>query len=259
MRNFTFALLLLLPVIAPAQTSIASSTEQIMMNRRTYGLLFLILSGSLIGGGAAQTSNKEIRELLKTFSEDVGPKGEEAWRKLRAYSDSQLIKELEALESSASPSDQIRPQIAFVFCWIGRDCAKNVSVIEAALSKSSPYQNFYADDAESMLSRLIERGNKALLKPLFESATWSDGALSEELTDTFAKELQKDPEQFLRLLSTCPPHTRKTVYWLIAVDGFDDKELIVLRKRLSSIPKTSQVYKTARELLAALNSKARPA
>lgn len=248
-----------------------------MMNRIIFSIVVSLLSGTLVAGcnTASQTSkrlsnekvsqaesapsNEQMRGLLNTFSQDVGPRGEEAWRKLRAYPESQLISALAAIERDASPSDQIRPQIAFVFCWIGRDCAKNVSVIEAALSKSSTYQNFYADDAESMLSRLIERGNKALLKPLFESATWSDGALSEELTDTFAKELQKDPEQFLRLLSTCPPHTRKTVYWLIAVDGFDDKELIVLRKRLSSIPKTSQVYKTARELLAALNSKARPA
>ena len=235
-----------------------------MMNRRIYGLVFLILSGSLIAGGAAasQTSEKEIgelRTLIKEFSKDEGQPGFEAWRKLQAYPDSELIKELEALERAASASGKIRPQIAFVFCWIGQNCAKKVGVIEAALSKPSPYEGFYGDDAESMLSRLIERGNKDLLKPLFESATRSDGALAEGLTDTFRRELQKNPEQFLRLLSSHPPGTRKRVYSLITVDGFDKKELTDLRKRLSNIPKTSPAYKPARELLPTLNSKARPA
>lgn len=248
-----------------------------MMKRIVHGLISLILSGGFIAGCTAvsETSNdrdvsqrqnapsdketREIRELLKTFSEDVGPKGEDAWRKLQASPDSQLINELEQLERNASASDRIRPQIAFVFCWIDRDCVTRVSVIEAALSKSSPYQGFYADDAESMLSRLIERGKKDLLKPLFESATWSDGALSEGLSDTFRRELQKDPEQFLSLLSPCAADTRQKVYWLTTVDGFTDNELTVLRRRLSTISKTSRAYEAARELLQALSSqKSRP-
>jgi len=66
-------------------------------------------------------------------------------------------------------------------------------------------------------------------------------------------------EQFLRLLSSHPPDTRKRVYLLTTVDGFDKKELTDLRKRLSNIPKTSPAYKPARELLPTLNAKARPA
>jgi len=73
------------------------------------------------------------------------------------------------------------------------------------------YEGFYADDAASMLSRLIEHGKKDLLKPLFESATWADGALAEGLSETFARELQNDREQFLKLLSSYPADTRKKV------------------------------------------------
>lgn len=238
-----------------------------------YGVVFSILSGSFIAGciTASRTnsnltnenisqregvlSNKQIIELLKTFSEDAGPEGQEAWRKLRA--DPELISKLETLEREASPTDKIRPQIAFVFYWLDRDCATKVGVIESALSKSSPYQGFYADDAESMLSRLVERGKKDLLKPLFESTTWADGALSEGLSETFTRELQKDPEQFLNQLSTYPPDTRKKVYRLVQTsDAFTDSELTALLKRLSTIPKTSAAYEPAQELRRSLGLKA---
>jgi hypothetical protein len=62
-----------------------------------------------------------------------------------------------------------------------------------------------------MLSRLIEHGKKDLLKPLFESATCADGALSEGLGETFARELQNDPEQFLSQPSTYRAETREKV------------------------------------------------
>src|SRR5262249_39669883 len=149
------------------------------------------------------------------------------------------------------------PQIAFVFCWLEHDYEANVKLIESALSKTSPYQGFYADDAESMLSRLIDRGKKDLLKPLFDSTAWADGALSEGLSETFARGLQNDPEQFLSQLSPYPENTRQKVYWLIqSSDSFTESALSNLRRRLSSIPKTSTAYTPAKELLRTLSSKA---
>ena len=107
-------------------------------------------------------------------------------------------------------------------------------IIEAALSKSSPYEGFSADDAESLLDRLIEHGRKDLLLPLFDSVSWSDGALAEGWGVTFARELKNDPEQFLSNLSTYPAATRERVYWLIQpFDVFTNSELNHVRKRLS--------------------------
>jgi hypothetical protein len=246
-----------------------------MIKRIICGLVFSILSGAFIAGCKTTsptdrsltnenisqrdntTSSKQITELVETFSEDVGPEGQQAWRKLRAYSEMELISELEQLKAKASPSDKLRPKIAFVYCWLDRDYETNVKIIESALSKSPPYQGFYADDAESLLDRLIEHGKKDLLKPLFDSVSWSDGALAEGLGVTFARELQNDPEQFLSQLSTYPSDTRKTVYFLIQPsDVYTDSELSDLRKRLSNIPKTSAAYEPAKEFLRTLSLKA---
>jgi hypothetical protein len=201
------------------------------------------------------SKNKRIRELLKTFSEDVGPVGLEAFRNLQA--EPKFMETLLELQGAAPPSDRVRPQIAFVFCWLDRNYESNVKVIESALSKSSPYEGLYAGDAQMMLSRLIQRGKKDLLKPLLQSMSFADGDLAEGLGDTFARELQSDPEQFLTELSAFPADTRKDVYYLIhPSDSFTDKELSNLRRRLSSIPSTSNAYKPAKELLPAWSSKA---
>jgi hypothetical protein len=245
------------------------------MKRITYGIVVLTVNGTLIAGCKTAlpsgqsltnesisqrdtaTTNKQMSQLVKTFSEDQGPLGQEALRKLQAYPQTELIGTLVELQRTVAPSDKLRPQIAFVFCWLERDYESNVKLIESALSKTSRYQGFYADDAQMMLSRLTQRGKKDLLKPLFESVSWADGALAEGLAETFARESKSDPEQFLSQLVPSPTNTREKVYWLIqSSDSFTDSELSDLRRRLSSIPKTSAVYEPAKELLRTLSSKA---
>ena len=244
------------------------------MKRAIYGMVFLIVIGAFVAGcttalptGQGMTNdnnsrrdsvmnNEELSELIKTFSEDRGPKGEEAFAKLQAYPAPELIGRLVDLERTVGPSDKLRPQIAFLFCWLEHDYESNVKLIESALSKTSPYQGFYADDAESMLSRLIDHGKKDLLKPLFESTTWADGALSEGLSVTFARGLQNDPEHFLSQLSPYPKTREKSLLADPIVDSFTESASSNLRRRLSSIPKTPTAYEPAKELLRSLSSKA---
>ena len=198
----------------------------------------------------------KIMELVKTFAEDQGPQSQEALRNLESYPRPELLGALTDLDHSLAASDKLRPQIAFLLCWLNQDYETNVRTIESALSKSSPYQSFYADDAETLLSRLIQRGKKHLLKPLFESASWADGALSEGLGITFSRELQNDPEQFLSQLLPSPANTRQKVYALIkSSDSLNEVELTKLRASLSSIPTTSSVHQIAKELLKSLDEK----
>ncbi len=192
----------------------------------------------------------KVVESVKTFAEDQGPRGQEALRNLEGYPRPELLEALRNLDRSLPAADKLRPQIAFLLCWLNQDYDTNVRTIEAALSKSSPYQGFHADDAETLLSRLIQRGKKDLLKPLFESASWSDGALSEGLGTTFSRELLNDPEQFLNQVSLSPANTRERVYALIkSSNSLSDADLKKLRASLSSIPTTSSVHQLAKELL----------
>ena len=200
----------------------------------------------------------QIVELVKTFAEDQGPLGQEALRKLEGYPQPELLGVLRNLDRSLPAADKLHPQTAFLLCWLNQDYEINVKTIEAALSKSSPYQGFYADDAETLLSRLIQRGKKDLLKPLIQSASWADGALSEALGVTFSKELQQDPEQFLNQLSASPVNTREKVYALIkSSHSLSEADLKKLRTSLSSVPTTSSVHQIAKELLEHFDEKLR--
>ena len=192
----------------------------------------------------------KIVESVKTFAEDQGPQGQEALRNLEGYPKPELLGALRNLDRSLPATDKLRPQIAFLFCWMNQDYEINVRTIEAALSKSSPYQGFYADDAETLLSRLIQHGKKDLLKPLFQSASWADGALSEGLSITFSRELKDDPEQFLNQLSPSPANIRENVYALIKSSAsLSEADLKKLRASLSLMRTTSPAHQLARELL----------
>lgn len=205
----------------------------------------------------SHASAQQRRELVKTFAEDQGPLGGEALRKLQTFPQPELISRLVELERTVAPDDKLRPQVAFLFCWLDHEYASNVKLIQTALSKTSKYNGFYADDAQMMLDRLIQHGHKDLLSSLFEAAPWADGALAEGLADTFARELKANPEAFLTQLSTFPQNTRKQTYMLIqSGNSYNENDLGVLRKQLSSIPKTSAIYEPANELLRALSGKA---
>ena len=205
----------------------------------------------------APESTQQLSEAVKTFAGDQGSRDQEALDKLQSYPKPELVRRLVELNASLSPNDKLRPQIAFVLCWMGQDYASNVKVIQSALSKSSQYEGFYADDAYTMLDRLLQQGHKDLLPSLFEAASWSDGALSAGLADTFSRELKENPEEFLTQLSPLPAKAREQVYNLIhSSDAYTQSDLNDIRRHLSTIPRTSAAYAPAKELLRYLTAKA---
>jgi hypothetical protein len=243
-------------------------SERMSKNHVSWCLLLTIYGVVVIGCATGQQKNRNpaesataaqsssnvneerLSQLVRTFSEDQGEIGNEAWRNLQTTPKTDLVQSLDKLNQGLPSKDPLRPKIAFVLCNLDHDYSRNTQVIESALAKSSPFDRFYADDAEVLLSRLIQRGDKTLLKELFLSANWSDASLAEGLGDTFTRELEQDPEQFLLQLKEVPQQTRHEVYALIEYsDSLTRDQVISLKARLSSIPRDSPIAETAREVL----------
>ena len=156
-----------------------------------------------------------LKEQIDIFSSDIGPEGEQAWHEIKSRQD--LLTSLSRLQQSAARKDFLRIQIAFVFCNLDQDYEKNKQIILSDVIGSSGKDDF-SPEAAMMIKRLIERGDKTLLKPLFEASSESDGCLAESFQDIFVDEMENEPEVFLNLLKDEPLPTRKAVYDLIDVN-----------------------------------------
>jgi len=192
----------------------------------------------------------ELTRLIKTFSEDVGGNGQAAWQRLESYPREDLINSLLNLRNDLPKDSPMRYSIAFVLCNLNYEYQPNVHVIVSALTKVPHEQNYDADSAESMLGRLIHRGDKELLRVLFGAVPWSDGALAEGLSDTFSEELRSEPKEFLTRLRNEPKDTRSKTYRLIASGSLTAKDLQNLRGQLAALPRTAPIFQVAQELLA---------
>jgi hypothetical protein len=204
-------------------------------------------ANSNINQGIDDINRARLSEEVRIFAEDQGTIGQEAWRNLQSRSRTEVVESLVKLEQTLGPRDHLRPKIAFVLCNLDHEYAHNSEVIESALSKTPPFEGFYADDAEGLLSRLVQRGDKKLLRVLFDSVRWSDGALGEGLADTFSRELTQDPEKFLFQLKDTPQEVRSEVYKF--ADSLTPDEVTTLRSRLLSIPHGSPISEIGKELL----------
>ena len=203
------------------------------------------------GNQKSPIADSELIGLVEKFSEDVGDKGQAAWQKIQAYPRKDVIDSLSRLQQNLPANDSLRPKVAFVLCNMDYNYHNNKQVIVSALARHSQYQNFDADQAQVLLSRLIRRGDKELLRVLFAASSWSDGALSEGLADTFTQELRSDPEKFMLELKDQPEQTRRRVFALIeSADSFTEEDKKHLRAYLSSVPKKSAISAIAEQLLA---------
>jgi hypothetical protein len=157
----------------------------------------------LVRSVTAVQVDAQLIELIRTFAEDAGPIGRSAFDQLRARADSLL-----QLQNSLPRDDALRPMIAFTLCYAGRDCGANLAVIELAFNKPSPFKGFYADEAQEMLNRLIEKANqegrqddvKNLILKLLVTAPAADGALAEGLGVTLSLKLRDQTSSFLAAL-----------------------------------------------------------
>ena len=191
----------------------------------------------------------QLIELIRTFAEDAGPTGRSAFDQLRSRTDS-----LQQLQKSLPGDDALRPMIAFTLCYAGRDCAANLAVIESAFNKPSPFKGFYADEAQEMLNRLIEKANqegrqedvKNLILKLLTAAPAADGALAEGLGVTLSLRLRDQTRSFLAAFGE-PAATatiRNSALELIrSADYLTTNELTNITTQIQGNPGASEIIK----------------
>ena len=195
-------------------------------------------------------NDAELVKLIQKFSEDQGEDGQKAFVRLRSLPRGELVSALSRLRNSLSSIDSLQPQIAFVLCYLDEDYQANVDIVASALSQKPKYRNFDADEAASLVGRLIKRGDKSLLKNLFSAVPWSDGALSEELGGTLGYELRDATERFVEMLADQPVAVRTKVYELIHQTGsLSRQEIQQVRTALRNIDTKSKSQLVAQEML----------
>lgn len=199
---------------------------------------------------SVQSSDAELLELISTFSEDVGERGQEAWNRLRSHPD--LIATLLRIQETLPTDSRVRPQIAFVLCNLGHDYQNNKRVIETAFDATPRYRGFYPDEAETMISRLIDKNDDAgLLRTLFTATSRADGALSEGLSITFSANLRDKTRFFLTALKNEPKDVRLRVGRMIQTARYlTNREIARIRRTLKQIKDSSlDLKETVTELL----------
>jgi len=200
---------------------------------------------------SSRTLNDDVLvKLIKTFSEDGGEEGQKAFDRLRSVPRIELISDLSRLRNSLPANDPLQPQIAFVFCYLDEDYKSNADLVASALSKDPKYQKFYGDQAASLVARLVKRGDKSLLLPLFSAVPWADGALAAELGASFADELKNNTQAFVEMLTAQQREVRLKVYELIdSTDSLTSEETKLIEATLRKINPQSKSYQVAHEIL----------
>jgi hypothetical protein len=193
---------------------------------------------------ASAAMDRTLIELVRKFVGDEGAVGQEAWKKLTTYPRQELISSLTNIQKAAPEGDPIRIDIAFVLCPLDYEYQPNRQLIITAFTKT----NRHALGEERLLCRLIRRGDQELLPVLFSAAEWSDGALSEGLSDTFAEQLRSDPGKFLLELKTEPFEVRQKVYALLDETALSEEDVKKVREYLAALPRDSAITPIAREM-----------
>jgi hypothetical protein len=186
---------------------------------------------------------------VQTFAKDEGKSGEEAWARLSAHPRSELIDALRKIQSDTN-NPSLSVDVAFVLCNLDHEYDLNRQMIVSAFTKAK--RDAFSE--ERLIDRLIQRGDKDLLRVLFSAALYSDGALSEALSETFARELSKNTEQFLSHVSAEPSSTRKQIYRLL-VGSLSPEDVTRVETAIRPFAGKPAVRKTAEELLHHLRMK----
>ena len=189
----------------------------------------------------------DLRRYVQEFANDEGPIGNDAWNKLNSQPKQQLIDTLLGIRRETPPEDPLFIDASFVLCNLDYEYEANKDVIVLAFRRTGKE----ALGEERMIDRLIRRGDVKLLSVLFSAVKYSDGALSEGLSDTFATQLREHPVEFLRQLSIQPASERLQVYEIMGA-ALSSNDLCKVDEALRSYPKSSEIKSVAQEMLAAL-------
>jgi hypothetical protein len=202
-------------------------------------------------GQITMPSDSEIIKLIEDCATGEGNPATLA--KLRAMPRGKVHGALNRIRNGLRQDDALRVKAAFVSCLLGFDYNSNVQIVSWSLTKNPRYKNFYADDAASLISGLlVAKKDYSLFKVLFASIDWADGALAEELYATLTTQAQQETTRFLSSLRAEPERRRRKIYRLFHLSSMPNKDLDALRQHLSSVPKNSRLWATAREMLKAI-------
>lgn len=202
----------------------------------------------MVGQATTTTMDGNVIEQVRKFAGDEGAVGQEAWKGLNAYPRQELISSLTNIQKATPEGDPLRVDIAFVLCNLDYEYRPNRQLIIDAFTKT----NRHALGEERLLGRLVGRGDHELLPVLFSAAEWSDGAVSEGLSDTFAEQLRSDPGKFLLELKTEPSELRRKVYALLDETALSKEDVKKVELYVEALPRDSAIAPVAEEMLRAL-------
>ena len=201
----------------------------------------------------AKSVDEEITKQVENFAGSNGAAAEEAWKRLESYPRQDLINSLVRMQQSLPEQDHHRVLIAFVLCNLDYEYQANRQTIISALTREPSYKDFYADWPTGLVIRLIRRGDNDLLRVLFSSAEWADGAMAEELSGIFVEQMRTDPERFLLELKSEPRRARQEIYGLLLSETtITQDDVKAIKAYLLSVRKDPKMTGIANEMLARL-------
>ena len=199
-------------------------------------------------------SDQDLMKQVKAFAASDETAAAKAWEVLERFDRQSLIRELTRLYGAAADDDHHRVLIAFTFCKLKHAYVLNKKVVLSSLAKESPYKSFHGDWAVSLVHRLLLGGDKEVLDDLFAAVAWADGAMATELAGAYSDGLKKDPQDFLTRLADKSEDTRRQVYLLLKDNSLTKEENERVKLFLRSVPPTSNLHRTAQEIINALQS-----
>ncbi len=198
-----------------------------------------------------EQDQEDLKKQIIAFAEGEGD--DSILQDFKTLPQDSLMASIEHIRDNASINDPIRVKIAFLFCRLGYLYSENRAIVVTGLSHPPRYEGFYADQAVGMLASLIRGGDKNLLSVTFKAAKDADGALAEGLTAIFIENLRERPDRLLQELTYVDSDTRKEVYKLVGFAIATTYDSDKIKAYLSSVPKESEGYSMAKEMLQVLN------
>jgi len=206
---------------------------------------------------AANTSinsdDETIMKLVDQFAGN-GSDAELAIKQLQSYPREKLAGSLLRMQKALDTDDPERAFISFALCNLNYDYQDNEKIVlDAYLRKRSYHQNFDVDWAASLIARLMERGDDALLPIVFSAAAKADGAMAEELGGVYLNKWRSDPKGFLIGLKSVPITSRRQVYFLLLNDELlTSEDSLKMKTYLRSASHDSTIGSIAKEMLSAI-------
>ena len=217
--------------------------------------LLLITSCQSLASRTEQTSTRtsltdeQLMALVKKLAQ--GAEVEPAvLQEIARYPRNETISQLVKLHDALPDGDAAKVSIAYLLCSLDYETTTYKAAIVKAFTKEPHNKNNDADWEAELLQRLIKKGHRDLVPELLRASEWSDGALSELLSDFFVDQLRTAPQDFVVQLSRQPGSVRRSVCREIGYGEPSTDDFKNLNTYLATISDPN-LKATGREILAA--------